>query len=65
MDKYRRDIDPSKDKNGKGLYKKIESELRQRGKNRNDLIEIVVEHLENENTPSIKKITEYLKLQLS
>lgn len=65
LDKYRRDIDPSKDKNGKGLYKKIESELRQRGKNRNDLIEIVVEHLENENTPSIKKITEYLKLQLS
>lgn len=65
LEKYKRDVDPSKDKNGKGLYRKIESELKKRGKSRSDLIEMVVEHLENENTPSIIKITEYLKLQLS
>lgn len=65
IDCYKSETDSSKDKSGKVLYKRIDTELRRRGKSRNDLVEMVVDHLDNENTTSIVKITEYLKYQLS
>lgn len=65
LDKYRNEVDVSKDKNGKKLYKRIDDELRNRGKSRNDLIEIVVEHLIKENDAEIRNIVDYFKAQLS
>ena len=62
---YRNEIDVAKDKNGKKLYKRIDSELRSRGKSRNDLVEIVVDHLMRENNKELNKVVQYLKTQLA
>lgn len=65
IDKYKIEVDLSKDKNGKKLYKRIDDELRNRGKSRNDLVEMVVNHLMKENNPELNKVITYLKGQLS
>lgn len=65
VDGYRNDVDVTKDNNGKKLYKRIDDELRNRGKSRNDLIEIVVEHLVSTKNTELNKIVTYLTKQLS
>jgi len=65
VEDYSNQIDVSKDKNGKKLYKRIDDELRNRGKSRNDIIEIVIDHLMQENNQDLEKIIEYFRRQLS
>lgn len=48
------------DNNGKVLYKLIDSELRERRKDRNELIEMIVEYLFEKNDDMIKKTTSFL-----
>lgn len=63
--KYRTEVDPMKDKNGKRLYKEIEMELHKRRKSRSDLVEIVVDHLVEFDKQKTDKIAEHLKDRLS
>ena len=65
IDRYKNEVDSSKDKNGKKLYKLIDDELRNRGKSRNDLVEMVVNHLMKENNLELDKVVSHLKAQLS
>ncbi|MBK3510453.1 ATP-dependent nuclease [Pseudomonas sp. MF6747] len=65
IEKYRNEIDTSKDSNGKKLYKLIESELKNRGKSRADIIEMVVEHLANTQDQELSKIVIYLQNHLA
>lgn len=51
IEEYKSNFDLVKDKNGKKLYRRIDSELRERGKTRNDIIEMTVDYL-LENRPS-------------
>lgn len=51
------------DNNGKILYKLIDSELRERRKDRNELIETIVEYLFEKNDDMIKKTTNFLSSQ--
>ena len=60
VERYRKEGDPLKDKNGKLLYKNIEDELHKRRKSRGDLVEIVVDHLVESNTQETEKIVAYL-----
>ncbi|MCB8766851.1 hypothetical protein L2E68_00900 [Planktothrix agardhii 1029] len=61
IDDYKTNTDVSKDKNGKKLYKLIDSELRERGKSRSDIVEIVVEYLLENKHNEISKIVNFLK----
>ena len=65
IDNYKNDFDVTKDNNGKKLYKRIDDELRNRGKSRNDLVEIVVEHLAELKSKELSNIVGYLTRQLS
>ena len=65
LDAYRRESDPSKDANGKRLYKRIEEELHRRKKDRGDLVEIVVDHLLEAKSADTGRIVHYLKERLS
>jgi hypothetical protein len=65
LDAYRNESDPSKDANGKRLYKRIEEELHRRKKDRGDIVEIVVEHLLEANPQDTDKIVKYLNERLS
>ncbi|HCE1992035.1 TPA: AAA family ATPase [Vibrio parahaemolyticus] len=57
---YKNEVNVEEDKNGKKLYDRIDNELRERGKCRKDIIELVLEHLlENERT-KVDKIVTYL-----
>ncbi len=49
------------DKTGKRLYKRIDSELRARGKTRTDIVEMVVEYLLKNNQRDTNKIVNHLK----
>lgn len=62
--KYRREIDPSKDNNGKKLFERIINEIELRKKSRNDLIEIIVDHVTTHENESSQKILNYLISQL-
>jgi len=65
IDEYKNNEDISKDKNGKKLYRYFDTELRERNKNRSEIVEIIVEYLfENENE-SLIKISDFLKDKLS
>lgn len=55
--------DAKSDGNGKVLYKLIDSELRERRKDRNELIEMVVDYLFEKNDDAIKKTTTFLAQQ--
>jgi energy-coupling factor transporter ATP-binding protein EcfA2 len=63
--KYKREVDPLKDKNGKKFYLRIDDELRNRGKTRKDLVEIVVGHLVAEKSEELDKMVGFLKRKLS
>ncbi len=61
IDQYKTTYDVSNDKNGKKLYKLIDSELRERGKDRAEVIEMVVDYLTEENSDEIRSIVNHLK----
>lgn len=65
IEKYRNEVDVTKDTKGKKLYKRIDDELRSRGKSRNDLTEIVVNYLIEQKSKELDDIVIYLKKQLS
>lgn len=64
IDTYKRELDPSKDRNGKKLYGRIDNELRNRGKSRSDMVEIVVNYLLSEKNIDVDKSIEFLKKQM-
>ena len=51
------------DSNGKKLFERIDSELRERGLNRVELNEIIIEYLIDNNTTEIQKIVQFLKIK--
>lgn len=64
IETYTREVDTSKDKNGKKLYSRIDSELRNRGKSRSDIVEIIVNYLLSEQNIALNKAISFLKEQL-
>lgn len=52
------------DDNGKLFYKYLDTELRARNKNRDEVIEMVVDYLFDEEEPNLIKITNFLKKKL-
>ncbi len=65
IDDYKNNHDTSTDKNGKKLYKYFDAELRERNKNRDEIIEIIVDYLFENNNNNLKKISLFLAKQLS
>ncbi len=65
IEKYRNETDPSKDNNGKKLYKLIEEELKNRGKSRTEVIEIIIKHLTSNSSNDLNKIINYLREHLN
>lgn len=57
-------LDIKSDNNGKKFYSVIDTELRARNKNREEIVEMVVEFLFDNNDPNLPKITQFLKKQL-
>lgn len=53
------------DRNGKKLYAFIDDELRARGRNREELIDVIVRFLIEKKGPEIERTTRFLKSQLS
>lgn len=64
LDNYRSSNEYIKDKNGKKLYERIDRELRARNKNRNEIVEMIVEYLIDNDKGNIDKIIDFLKKQL-
>lgn len=60
---YNHNNNTENDDNGKILYKLIDSELRERRKDRNELIEMIVDYLFEINDEAIKKTTTFLAQQ--
>ena len=60
---YRKDSHSKDDTNGKLLYNYIDTELRNRHKSRNELIEMIVEYLFDNDKERINKTVEFLKKQ--
>ena len=65
IDMYKKENDIKEDTNGKKLYSLIDSELRERKKDRHDLVELVVDYLFEKDSDSIKPIIDFLKKQFS
>ena len=65
VESYRNEVDISKDSSGKKLYKRIDDELRNRGKSRADITEILVNHLVEKNSTDLNKIVTHLRKQLA
>lgn len=61
VDDYRNTTDTTKDNNGKVLYKLIDSELRERGKSRAEIVEMTVEYLIDNKPLQMKEIIDFLK----
>lgn len=61
IDDYTTQTDVSKDKNGKKLYKRIDTELRERGKSRTDIIEMTVQYLLDNNKNRTDEIVNFLR----
>ena len=61
MENYRNDVDVSKDNNGKKLFKRIDSELRERGKNRSEIVEMIVNYLMENKENEIKRHSSIFK----
>ena len=60
---YTQNNNADNDNNGKRFYKLIDTELRERRKDRNELIEMIVEYLFEKNDNMIKKTTSFLTTQ--
>lgn len=65
IDEYTIINNKKEDKDGKRLFQIISNELEKRNKNRQELIEIIVDYLIEERPESIKKILQFLNIQLS
>lgn len=63
IDEYRSSGESEKDNNGKKLYSRIDSELRARNKDRNEIIEMVVDYLTENDQNAVDKIVDFLKKQ--
>lgn len=64
IEDYKNSGEHIKDNNGKKLYNRIDSELRNRNKSRNDIIEIVIKHIEENHSNDLEKIITFLKKKL-
>ena len=64
VDDYRTKVDPLNDRAGKRLYEYIDEELRNRGKNRTDIVEIVLKYLLENKPTSLEKLVIFLKKNL-
>lgn len=64
VEEYKANVDIQKDKNGKKFYKRIDSELRERGKTRNDIIEMSVDYLLENRPTEMVGIVDFLKNKL-
>lgn len=64
IDEYRSSGESVNDNNGKKLYSRIDTELRARNKDRNEIIEMVVDYLIENDQNAVDKIVEFLKKQL-
>lgn len=65
VDSYRSEVDVAKDSNGKKLYKRIDDELRNRGKSRSDLVEIVSKYLFETKNVELDVVIKFLRKQLA
>ena len=65
IQEYKNSNNWEKDTNGKTLYKLIDTELRNRNKNRADLIEIVIDYLFDNHDASLAETTAFLHKQLN
>lgn len=65
VDSYRNSPASENDSNGKKLYKLIDSELRERGKSRDEIIEMVVDYLWENKEKQVGSISTFLKKLLS
>lgn len=61
IEDYRNSIDPSTDRNGKKLYRRIDTELRERGKSRIDIVEMTVDYLLENRSNDTNEIVNFLK----
>jgi predicted DNA-binding protein YlxM (UPF0122 family) len=63
VDEYKNSGDAITDNNGKKLYNRIDNELRARNRNRNEIIEMIINYLVENKDSNINKIVEFLKKQ--
>ncbi len=61
VDIYKKENNAIGDANGKKLYSLIDSELRERKKDRHELIEIIVDYLFEKEKDTIKPVVDFLK----
>ncbi|WP_216595955.1 AAA family ATPase [Flammeovirga sp. OC4] len=64
IEEYKNSGESLKDNNGKKLYNRIDSELRNRNKSRNDIIEVVIRHVEDNQKKDLNKIITFLRKKL-
>jgi energy-coupling factor transporter ATP-binding protein EcfA2 len=64
IEEYKSSGESENDNNGKKLYSRIDSELRARNKDRNEITEMIVDYLTENDQESVRKIVEFLKKQL-
>lgn len=64
IQEYQNMIGNQNDNSGKKLYSVFDNELRARNKNREEIVEMVVDYLFENNDPKLQKITDFLKRQL-
>lgn len=65
IEEYANNTDTDKDKNGKKLYKKIDTELRERNKTRGEIVEMTVDYLLENREADMKNIVTFLKTLFS
>ena len=63
LSQYKTEKDPNKDYSGKILYSLIDDELRARNIGRNEIIEIVINHLFDKEREKVDKIIKFLESQ--
>ncbi|OIV39881.1 ATP-dependent nuclease [Flavobacterium johnsoniae] len=64
IEEYKNENGIKRDDNGKIFYKYLDNELRARNKNRDEIVEMIVDYLFDNNDQNLIKITHFLKKQL-
>ena len=64
VEDYKNSGDHKNDNSGKKLYSRIDSELRNRNKSRDEFVGLIVDYLMENDSERIKKIVTFLKDQL-
>src|SRR5690606_38001492 len=64
LSEYKNSGESKDDNNGKKLYNRIDTELRNRNKTRGDIIELLIKHIETNESESLNKITQFLNNKL-